>query len=160
MKARIIDQFRALDETPRARSLLWVSGFGIGWGILAIACIDTSPVTISKDGGDVIFPDDAGSSDVFDPFPACSSCIAAPNDPGPGCGNELKTCRETDPCSIIYDCAYASGCVFKRTQDESVACAFPCAAQLTNAYAAAISAALALTKCFHDACGDVCEVGP
>jgi hypothetical protein len=49
--------------------------------------------------------------------------IAAPSDPGPGCGNELQACRDAEPCMFIYDCAYASGCVFKKTQGESISCA-------------------------------------
>jgi hypothetical protein len=61
---------------------------------------------------------------------------------------------------FIYDCAYASGCVFKKTQGESISCALPRAAQLKSAYDAAITAAIALTMCFHDPCRDVCEVGP
>jgi hypothetical protein len=86
--------------------------------------------------------------------------IAAPSDPGPGCGNELQACRDAEPCMFIYDCAYASGCVFKKTQGESISCALPRAAQLKSAYDAAITAAIALTMCFHDPCRDVCEVGP
>jgi hypothetical protein len=161
VKARFMAGLPTHDKTPgERRRILPTHVSGLVWGILAIACVDTSPVVVSNDGGGIIVPDDASLSDVVDPFPACSACIAAPDDPGPGCGKELKACFDTDPCMFIYDCAYANGCVFKKTHDESVSCAIPCAAQLKNAFDEALKAALALTACFHKVCGTECEVAP
>jgi hypothetical protein len=133
----------------------WLLTVFVSFGVFAAACIDTSPVHVFKEGG-VIGTWDATEDDDAGPNPACRACIAAPNDPGPGCGDELGRCGETKFCMRIYECAYAGGCVFKKTQNESIACALPCASDITDVYDPSISRAVELTSCFHANCVDVC----
>jgi hypothetical protein len=133
--------------------------FNFACGILATSCADTSVITIFNDGGGA--GRDVTSEESVREKPACHACIVAPNDPGPGCGQEMDLCVATPFCAYIYECAYANGCVFKRTQGESIGCAFPCAKDITqNAYDEAIRTALALTTCFHAQCRDACTAEP
>jgi hypothetical protein len=95
------------------------------------------------------------------PYPECRACIAADPVPGPGCGDKLATCRsDSEHCIDIYECAYARGCVTKPTQNESISCAIPCAAELkiTNVNDPSIQLAIRLTECFHSVCKHVCAI--
>src|SRR5262245_55252913 len=104
------------------------------WATSLAGCLDATPVTVQTlDAGLVAeggVTDDAPSmADVY-AHPECRACISADPSPGPGCGDKLATCGTTKHCLDIYECAYSRGCVTKRTQNESIACALPCAAEL------------------------------
>jgi hypothetical protein len=126
-------------------------------------CLDASPVSVAtQDAGLVIEAgavDDALPIDAY-AHPECRACIAAAPDPGPGCGDKLTNCATTEHCVDIYECAYTLGCVTKPTQNESIACALPCAAalKLTDVNDPSIQMAIRLTECFHRECANVCEV--
>lgn len=137
---------------------------------LLVGCLDATPVNIQAqdaglviDGGNV-GDDDAGDATVPEdayPHPECRACIAADPVPGPGCGDKLANCGNTPHCLDIYECAYKKGCVTKKTQNESIACALPCAAELklTDVNDPSIQFAIRLTECFHSTCAKDCEVG-
>jgi len=92
--------------------------------------------------------------------PECRACIAADPVPGPGCGDKLANCiNGSEHCIDIYECAYLKGCVTKKTQNESISCALPCAGTITNVNDPSIQLAIRLTECFHSKCAKVCEVG-
>ena len=126
-------------------------------------CLDASPVTVAtQDAGLII---EAGSFDAPLPHdayahPECRACIAADPDPGPGCGDKLAKCATTEHCMDIYECAYVNGCVTMPTQNDSIACALPCAfaLNLTDVNDPSIQFAIRLTECFHSACASQCEV--
>jgi hypothetical protein len=126
-------------------------------------CLDATPVNLqTQDAGLAI---EAGTGDALLPIdgyahPECRACIAAEPVPGPGCGDKLANCGTTPHCLDIYECAYARGCVTKPSQNESIACALPCAAELklTDVNDPSIQFAIRLTECFHDACAKKCEV--
>jgi hypothetical protein len=126
-------------------------------------CLDASPVSVATlDAGLVIEAgpvDDALPIDAY-AHPECRACIAAPAVPGPGCGDKLVNCGATEHCVDIYECAYMLGCVTKPTQNESIACALPCAAafKLTDVSDPSIQMAIRLTECFHSTCAMACEV--
>jgi hypothetical protein len=143
-------------DIAKAESVPWMAW--VGAGLLAVACVDTSPIAVSKDAGVPTPVRDAPLGEVSDPHPACHACIEAPNDPGPGCANQLARCNANAGCQTIYECAYKIGCVFKVDYQESLACALPCTEGILNAFQEPIMAAIALTECFHAACTDVCGV--
>ena len=59
----------------------------------------------------------------------CYACIEAPDDPGPGCGDEYGTCIANAQCKAIMDCVYVARCFYLKTTKDFVACAIPCAAE-------------------------------
>jgi hypothetical protein len=119
-------------------------------------CLDATPVAVAaQDAGLIV---EAASY----AHPECRACIAADPAMGPGCGDKLANCGTTAHCLDIYECAYALGCVTKRTQNESIACALPCAAALglSDVNDPSIQFAIRLTECFHSPqCASKCEVG-
>jgi hypothetical protein len=56
---------------------------------------------------------------------ALRACIAASNDPAPGCGDELSHCMSSR-CGEAYECGYAAGCLSMKTDREVVECCRPC----------------------------------
>jgi hypothetical protein len=137
---------------------------------LLVGCLDATPVNIQTQDaglvieGGIVVDDDAGDATMPEdayPHPECRACIAADPVPGPGCGDKLANCGNTPHCLDIYECAYAKGCVTKKTQNESIACALPCAQalKLTDVNDPSIQFAIRLTECFHSACAKYCEIG-
>jgi hypothetical protein len=120
-------------------------------GLLGLGCTDTTPIDVPPKEGGVI---DAGGDARA--RPECHACISAPDDPGPGCGDELAACFGTMYCGEIYECAYALGCVFEATYEDSLLCAIRPCGKINNAYLDSLTAATKLTECFHKACADVC----
>jgi len=128
------------------------------FAVIVGGCLDASPVTVhTQDAGLV---GDVGLVGDAYAHPECRACIAADPDPGPGCGDKLANCATTDHCVDIYECAYGLGCVTKPTQNESIACALPCAAafNLTDVNDPSIQLAIRLTECFHGPCKEKCAV--
>jgi hypothetical protein len=126
-------------------------------------CLDATPVTLATQDAGLIIEASIGDGALpIDAYahPECRACIAANPVPGPGCGDKLAACGETEHCLDIYECAYINGCVTKPTQGESISCALPCAAalMLTNVNDPSIQLAIRLTECFHGACASQCEI--
>jgi len=68
---------------------------------LAIACVDTTPVSITT------AELDAG----VDGEGACVACVEAPNAPGPGCADELAVCFQYEECegtNAFFGCMLGS----------------------------------------------------
>ena len=131
-------------------------------------CLDATPINLAtnaQDAGLIIEAGPVGDGVIpIDAYahPECRACIAADPVPGPGCGDKLSTCiNGSEHCIDIYECAYALGCVTKMSQNESIACAIPCAAALkiTDVNDPSIQLAIRLTECFHGPCKTACEVG-
>jgi hypothetical protein len=125
---------------------------------LSGGCLDASPVYVAaQDAGLVIV--EAGAGDAY-AHPECRACIAADPNLGAGCGDKLENCAATEHCVDIYECAYANGCVTMPTQNDSIACALPCAfaLKLSDVNDPSIQMAIRLTECFHGPCAEKCEV--
>lgn len=117
-------------------------------------CVDLTPVTVP----DAATPQDAEMEKDLDRHALCRLCIAAPNLPGPGCGNQLDACQATDRCREIYDCVYASGCFAGANRNEVISCGIPCASEAgaLNPDDPAIVAVLAITDCAYGPCLSIC----
>ena len=142
-------------------TFVFMATFATSW----VGCLDATPVNLAtQDAGLVIdagpVADDAADPDAY-AYPECRACIAADPVPGPGCGDKLAACGRTAHCLDIYECAYSKGCVNLPTQNDSIACALPCATalKLFDVNDPSIQSAIRLTECFHSpACAKKCEV--
>jgi len=121
---------------------------------LAAACNDERLPPPSVDGG-LVEPSDV-ANEVADPNPPCRACIAAPNEPGPGCADELSRCG-LNRCFEIFECGYAAGCQFKKSTSEAVECYRPCLGRFAE-YDPALVAISNLLSCADAKCIDVCAV--
>jgi hypothetical protein len=140
----------------------------VGFTGMLAGCLDASPISVPTTTIDPIVIDaGVATNDAPIPIdayahPECRACIAADPLLGPGCGDRLANCiNESEHCIDIYECAYVNGCVTKKTQNESISCAVPCATALgiTNVTNSSIQLAIRLTECFHGSCAKACEVG-
>jgi hypothetical protein len=90
--------------------------------------------------------------------PACTKCMATPDTPGPGCGDEVAVCRSVPTCSKSYDCALQRTCIGGPVQ-RLVACLPDCTrlAQLGSNDDPGRLAGLKVFECItHGACASVC----
>jgi hypothetical protein len=128
----------------------------VGWGIWAAACGGKTS-NPSGDGGISASSDADNEADV--PNPRCRACLGAANDPGPGCAAELMSC---DPprCSAIFECAYAAGCYFMPTINESVQCQLPCVGPIIGTDDPAIVPLVQLVMCAYGKCAEACTGNP
>ena len=126
--------------------------------VFAAACAEPAQAPKSRDAG-ITEPGDA-ASEAADPNPPCRACIAAPNQPGPGCADELSRCNDWASCLDIYACGYAAGCIFKKTQAESLECFRPCAEPYASIDDPTIVVTIQLISCVYAKCNDVCAVSP
>src|SRR5687767_12928729 len=75
---------------------------------------------------------DAGSLDVerdpdapADGPSACESCVRAPPDPGPGCGDKFATCVADRGCGMTMECALRKGCSELGDRAAIISCGAP-----------------------------------
>lgn len=87
---------------------------------LVAGCVDIDPVTVLP-----VVVDAAPPSDSDQPSP-CDMCIAAPDSPGPGCGDEVAICLTDPRCVMVLDCSAPLRCYEKPTQAEVNDCGLPC----------------------------------
>jgi hypothetical protein len=132
--------------------------------------LDATPVTLAPQPDSSPPPADAFAEAVQDasrdsrqveaaPDP-CMTCLFAPDDAGPGCGNEFTACKASPKCGAAMQCAFANGCFDKGSQGALISCGAPCATQagitLTDP---AIDLAYACFQCAAGACGPACHLG-
>ena len=116
---------------------------------LAIACVDTTPVSIE------IAELDAG----VDGEGACVACVEAPNAPGPGCADELAVCFQYEECEGTNVCAKEAQCYELPSVPDLVSCSVGCGEEVglgTNLDA--LDAAEAFFSCMLGSCDHVCGV--
>jgi hypothetical protein len=106
-------------------------------------------VDAELDGGDV------------DTTLGCYACIAAPDDPGPGCGTEFAACEAEPKCKAIMDCVLATGCFYLASTKEFTNCAIPCAieAGVTSTDDPVVILGLNVAYCADKVCRPYCGGG-
>jgi hypothetical protein len=163
-------------KSPRHRRRLVLRGVVAGvlllataLVLLAVACLDMSPIIVENPPvmrpdiyvprPDVEVPDgaDAAAFDV-DLRPPCQMCLESPDQPGPGCAQEVAACNAIPQCAVTYACVVSSGCLYLPTRAELAQCAIPCLqeAGITSMNTPAGMAAYNLTVCGFMICTKVC----
>jgi hypothetical protein len=89
--------------------------------------------------------------------PACLKCMATPDVPGPGCGDEFAKCRQARTCARDLECSLAKGCFGSTVQQllgcSTDFCSFAFEGPDDPGRAAALAAVTCLTR---GACASIC----
>jgi hypothetical protein len=124
--------------------------------VLPCACLDMPITHIDKTRDPVVDPD-AGDGGT-DPQGACFSCMAAPDEPGPGCEASFGTCMQNEKCAIIINCGFEKQC-FQGSRKAFLGCGLPCLA-LAGVIIGddpVLTLASNLFQCLANGpCGDIC----
>ncbi|GAC1543903.1 MAG: hypothetical protein NVS3B10_08060 [Polyangiales bacterium] len=133
-------------------------------GLVEGACLNVDPVDFHPPPDSAVALDTAvgESSDADADAPlGCRECVERPDDPGPGCGDEVKACRDEPKCSLILDCIYATGCFYLKTRKDFIVCAIPCAAEAGVVTTAdpVVGLGIAVATCADGKCRAFCGGG-
>ena len=135
-------------------------GIGMGRGLLLAAalvlvagCVDIDPVYVPQP----VF--DAGPREDSAQPNACDMCLATPNQPGPGCGDEVAICLTDPRCVMVMECTAPLRCYEKPTQAEVNDCGTPCFQMVVgNTFPTDLIAMLLnVAACAQGTCGAVCR---
>lgn len=150
------------DRTRVAMALVLVATtMGVVAGVAA--CLDMSPNNFVPAVQEAEPPPivDAGPDvpDV-DMRPPCEQCIESPDQPGPGCADELAACRADPRCNATYDCVIAHSCLTRGSQRRIILCGLPCAqdAGIIAQDDPAAVLVLAVVACLQTACPSECKI--
>jgi hypothetical protein len=127
--------------------------------VLYSACLEMPITHVSKTDNPVVVPD--AGEDGADPLEVCRACLAAPEEPGPGCKTTYDACVGEPPCKLMIQCAFDERCLLG-PQKGFFACALPCLdkAGVKTSDDKIISFASNLFQCLANGpCGDVCFSG-
>src|SRR5689334_595038 len=134
--------------------LLFVAMFA-----LPSACLDMPIHRVSKTDNPIA-DSGAGNDGEVDPATACKACIAAPEDPGPGCKMSYDACAANGMCKTMLECAFDDHC-FLAPRRDFLNCAVPCLtkAGVDTMNAAVLEIASSLFQCLANGpCGDLCFI--
>ena len=121
------------------------------------ACLDMPITRIDKTKGPIV-DTDAATDGPAGPQAACMVCMAAPEEPGPGCQTIYRTCREDAKCSVFIDCGFEREC-FQGSKKALFNCGLPCAniGGVLTPDDPALTLAANLFQCLANGpCGDIC----
>ena len=127
---------------------------------LPSACLDMPITRLSKTQNPVADPD-AGDDAGPDPLAICAACMAAPEDPGPGCKTPSDACMAEPKCARMIQCAFDDHC-FLGPRRAFLACGLPCLtkAGVETSDDKILGYASALFQCLANGpCGDLCFSG-
>jgi hypothetical protein len=122
---------------------------------LPAACLDMPITQLAKNEGPVRV--DAGD-DADDLASACSACLKAADEPGPGCQTAFDACKQDAKCSVIIDCAFERRC-FQGSRRAFLSCGLPCVTAggvLTGDDPVLILASNLFQCSANGACGETC----
>jgi hypothetical protein len=85
-----------------------------------VGCLDMPILQVEKRK----IPVDAGE-DAIDRDTLCRNCLAAPEDPGPGCKIPYDACMANEKCNLVVGCGFETGC-FVGSRRGFVGCGIPC----------------------------------
>jgi hypothetical protein len=91
---------------------------------LPCACLEM-PITRVDKTREPVIDSDAGADVNTDPQAACFACMAAPDEPGPGCETAFSACKGNEKCNIIIGCGFERGC-FQGSKKGFLTCGLPC----------------------------------
>jgi hypothetical protein len=92
-----------------------------------LGCVDATPSDFTvPDAGSGGGPDVDFGDSPSDPVERCKVCLAAPEDPGPGCATAYNTCMAIEQCDKIITCSIMKGCPALPTMGENNLCAVSC----------------------------------
>ena len=91
---------------------------------LPSACLEMPITHLSKTDNPIVTPD-AGEDGGLTPLEICAACIAAPEDPGPGCKTPYDGCVAEPACKLMIQCAFDDGC-FLGPRKTFLGCGLPC----------------------------------
>ena len=127
---------------------------------LPSACLDMPVTRLAKAENPVVSPD-AGEDGGPTPIELCAACLAAPEDPGPGCKTPYDACVGEAPCKLMIQCAFDDGCMLGPRRGF-LGCALPCLdkAGVKTSDDKIIAFASTLFQCLANGpCGDLCFTG-
>jgi hypothetical protein len=133
-----------------------------------LGCVDATPsnFTVPDAGSGGAKPDvdygDLPPDAIADPKELCVACLAAPEDPGPGCATAYDACVVNAQCLMIVNCYLDTGCAMKASMGEATLCAVPCfqAAGVTGFGDPVIAIASPVGACAYAACQPACGRTP
>jgi hypothetical protein len=126
---------------------------------LASACLDMPITQLAKTENPVAVPD--AGEDAPDPVAICAACIAAPEDPGPGCQTPNDACMAHPKCARMIQCAFDDRCILG-PRKTFLGCGLTCLtkAGVETSDDSVLVLATTLFQCFANGpCGDVCFTG-
>jgi hypothetical protein len=125
-------------------------------GALPCACLEMNVSTVAKTENPIVQRDAAADADLG-PQEACRACLAAPEDPGPGCQMPYSACNGEPKCKAILDCGFEVQC-FQGAQRAFLGCALPCVTkQVLLPDDPVLNIATGLFQCLANGpCGEVC----
>jgi len=132
----------------------------IALAALPSACLEMPITSLSKTENPIVTQDageDAGPSGIE----VCAACLAAPEDPGPGCKTPYDACIAEPGCKRMIQCAFADGC-FLGARKAFLGCGIPCLdkAGVKTSDDHVLTFASALFTCLANGpCGDRCFTG-
>jgi hypothetical protein len=95
-----------------------------------------------------------------DPNAACRSCFAAPEMPGPGCGEKFHACSSNTNCKAIFECGITNGCWAKSAPAEANTCGTMCIGSLGVPFDdPGVGLLLAMQPCLFGASKPFCSEG-
>jgi hypothetical protein len=124
---------------------------------LSGACLEMPITHIEKTSGPVV-DSDAGADAGTGPQQACSACMAAPDEPGPGCETAFLACKGNEKCNIIIQCGFEREC-FQGSRKGFLTCGLPCvtAGGVLTGDDPVLTLASTLFQCLANGpCGDIC----
>jgi hypothetical protein len=127
---------------------------------LPSACLEMPITRLSKAENPVVTPD-AGEDAGPGPLELCAACLAAPEDPGPGCKTAYDACVGEPPCKLMIQCAFDDGCMLGPRR-AFLGCGIPCLdkAGVKTSDDKILTFANNLFQCLANGpCGDLCFSG-
>ena len=132
----------------------------VAMAALPLACLDMSITPLSKIDNPVV-DSDAGDDAGLTREAICAACIAAPEDPGPGCKSPHDTCMADPKCARMIQCAFEDNC-FLGPRRAFLGCGLPCLAKagVETSDDKILGIASNLFQCLANGpCGDICFSG-
>jgi hypothetical protein len=119
-----------------------------------LACLAIHPVSVQDIDAGLGVPA-AGDAD-----PACFTCLAAPDEPGPGCATQLAACQADPQCAQALACAAAKNCFASGSLGAIGVCGLPCITEagVISFDTPPFELAVSLFQCVSGACGLACHL--
>lgn len=136
------------------KSTAKIGGFAIVAAIVC-ACADTTPVLVIDERNDASTLDAPEASSALT---ACLQCLTTPDNPGPGCADEIAACEANAKCKITLECAVRKECFLAPSREDLINCGTACTdeAGIKTESDPSVALAASLDGCIEINCASVC----